>query len=1106
MSLSTLYTRLTGQSEVVLNQSGLGDDGILLFPLLPDLSTSDVTIVVSDGPAWTNDDQDEFTINGQIKDPLFGLTNPTVLFRAFSVGPAVHFSIRINTESGWTLGRGFPALERTEFNLFAFNNVPYFLLSTLEVTADKVEKGLNLFGELTIGDNLSKVVELVSGVDGTHIPVVGKISNAEDYQNIRLRGLLATSTPEFSLPGLLTFRFPVPELVLYASIYKRNQAVNISKRIECDVTLKGSNEDDTVSLPLAMVLPTLVTGWQIMLQPHKHTPLDDFLEFLTLLGSAGQFDLKDLLNDSTGKLNEIRTIIQNFVLNSFYVEISGALNSSPDFKSFSFEIASTGTVWNIIADKLSVSDLKVFFKVDKKGVEYIKSGFVNGGVAIGEGLVINAMVPLPPGSGEWKFSARHSVAISNIDILSKFADNNPVSGMLPSSFGDLSGIILKELNLTYAPSQGKITQMQFAIVTEGDWVIVENQLELISLYLSFSLKNGNNGWGLTGTVQGELIAGSVTIDAQILRQTQQSDWFFSLHANQVPLPGLSDLSRLTGGENALVDIFPGSLLKAQLYLNDPRMGFNLTRKKLESFGFSLQTDQIDFGTVKVLQAGVEVDIVYGGNRDVKVYGSFSISDIDFLLQGEYLDNGGWQLTGDAGMQNPIPIGELMEKLATKFGIADGVPPPLQGMELSDIQLTYNTNSKDFSFAFDTLFTIVGKRVRSNIRIEVTHNNDSYIRRFSGTLYVSDLEFDLLFNETKDTDEIFLATFENRAGKDENIRSLVELISDDESILNASEGISFNLKNALLAIDKDVETKVLFGLDVGGGVDLSKLPLVGESLSGNSKLRLVFRPLLSNKNFDADEINKIKPLVPAGGFDLPKEVNARLEFNIQLLIGDKTINLDLPIGVDDVKNQPPSANVPETTSNHNASGTAVSTVPQNSDGIKWFKVQKQLGPIEFKRVGVQFQGGKLTFLLDASLSLKNLNISLDGLFASSTINPIHPTFGLHGMGIDYRKDPLEIGGAFLRSTLTDPQGNPYDTYDGTAIIRTEKFALAALGSYAYFQGHPSMFIYAFVDVPLGGPAFFFVEGLAAGFGYNRRLIVPSIDKVDKFPLVAEAMAG
>jgi hypothetical protein len=58
----------------------------------------------------------------------------------------------------------------------------------------------------------------------------------------------------------------------------------------------------------------------------------------------------------------------------------------------------------------------------------------------------------------------------------------------------------------------------------------------------------------------------------------------------------------------------------------------------------------------------------------------------------------------------------------------------------------------------------------------------------------------------------------------------------------------------------------------------------------------------------------------------------------------------------------------------------------------------------------------------------------------------------------------------------------------------------------YQDHPSLFLYAVLNAPLGGPSFFFVTGLAAGFGYNRRLNTPTIEEVATFPLVAQAVGG
>lgn len=490
-------------------------------------------------------------------------------------------------------------------------------------------------------------------------------------------------------------------------------------------------------------------------------------------------------------------------------------------------------------------------------------------------------------------------------------------------------------------------------------------------------------------------------------------------------------------------------------------------------------------------------------------GKFTFLGAEFDLFAQHPEaNGGWVIEGHNVPDQSIPIGTLIKQIGDQFGTGSSLPAVLINLEIKQLQVSFNTNTKDFYFFCDTLFPIdkrdETKALDAVIKIELTHNNDKYTRKFSGIVKVGDLQFDLLFQQEQDADTVFLAAFENKAGKEEGIQPLVALITDNPDILKAAEGISFNLKDALLVIDKGTSTKILFGLDIGGGLDLSKLPLIGKMLPENASVRMTFQPLLTNQDFLAPDLDKIRTLVPAGGFQLPKEAKERLGFSMQLMVSQQLFDLSLPIKVDEVKKQPDTAALPAASSA--ATTTTSAAPPATTSNIKWFVIQKQLGPINFGRVGVQYEQSQLYFLLDASLSLAGLTISLDGLFISSTLNPIQPKFGLHGLGIDYKKGPLEIGGAFLRQTFTDKAGNTYDTYDGTAIIRTEKFALAALGSYAYYQGHPSLFIYAFLDVPLGGPAFFFVTGIAAGFGYNRRVVVPGIDGVATFPLVAEAVSG
>ena len=188
-------------------------------------------------------------------------------------------------------------------------------------------------------------------------------------------------------------------------------------------------------------------------------------------------------------------------------------------------------------------------------------------------------------------------------------------------------------------------------------------------------------------------------------------------------------------------------------------------------------------------------------------------------------------------------------------------------------------------------------------------------------------------------------------------------------------------------------------------------------------------------------------------------------------------------------------------------TTTTTGVTATDDAKWFDLQKTFGPVSFKRVGLRYATGSLWFLLDASLTLAGLTISLDGLAFGSPLGKFKPDFRLDGLGIDFNKDPVEIAGSFLHSSWKDPTTNKtVDEYAGSVLIRTKDLTLSALGAYTDLGGNPSLFIYGVLNYPIGGPSFFYVTGLAAGFGYNRRLLAPTVDQVAAFPLVKNATSG
>ena len=290
---------------------------------------------------------------------------------------------------------------------------------------------------------------------------------------------------------------------------------------------------------------------------------------------------------------------------------------------------------------------------------------------------------------------------------------------------------------------------------------------------------------------------------------------------------------------------------------------------------------------------------------------------------------------------------------------------------------------------------------------------------------------------------------------------------------------------------------IFAIQLGdgeAGISLSKLPLIGRQLSAYQDASLNdLQVIAASKAFTQTEVSAISERIPSQTFKLPaKDLDSGFNFSAELRFGGTRQLLALPI----ISRRP---TIPDSTS------TVTPTNPvavASSANAKWFDLQKSLGPLYLDKVGVEYQGATLWFLLDAALTGAGLTISLAGLSVGSSLSSFSPSFNLHGLGIDYQQGPLGIGAAFLR---TETDGQP-DQYDGAAIIKTPEWALAAMGSYTTREGEPSVFIYAFLDYPLGGPPFFFVTGVAAGFGYNRKLIVPSIDKVAEFPLVQQALAS
>lgn len=498
-------------------------------------------------------------------------------------------------------------------------------------------------------------------------------------------------------------------------------------------------------------------------------------------------------------------------------------------------------------------------------------------------------------------------------------------------------------------------------------------------------------------------------------------------------------------------------------------------------------------------------------------GKLNIAAIDLDLLAEYDSNAGWQFQGSAAVENPLPIGNLIDDLKKKFNDDGALPAPLAGLMLKNLQVAFNTLSKDFSFGGEMDFPLErdntgkpkleGKKLALIADIALQSRNGFYQKQISGKLELGALEFDVIFDQTP-TASRFLAAYQDRSGSANNIGDLIKAVSTEPSLIALAQTLQIELKDALLVYDSSgASSRFLFCLDIGGGIDLSGLPLVGKLFSSNQNLGLSFQPLFANQTFTLEELRGLQALVPAGGATLPnKAIAAGMGLAITLRLGNSATVFALPIQLSQTTSNGTSTTQIVASTNGQMSAPVTPGASVANDGVTWLDLQKSFGPVQFQRLGVQLQNGTLAFLLDASLSAAGLTLTLDGLGLSVALKDLaaknfKPAFALRGLGLDYTNSAVEIGGSFLRMQYQDEHGQPCEEYDGMAIIRAESFTLSAIGSYAN-NGQPSLFVYAVLDYPLGGPAFFFVTGLAAGFGYNRFLKMPTIDQVAQFPLITQ----
>lgn len=347
--------------------------------------------------------------------------------------------------------------------------------------------------------------------------------------------------------------------------------------------------------------------------------------------------------------------------------------------------------------------------------------------------------------------------------------------------------------------------------------------------------------------------------------------------------------------------------------------------------------------------------------------------------------------------------------------------------------------------------------------------------------------------------------------------------------------SINFKNVMVIYRKEQKTSkgewlFVLDLDIATKIKLKSLPVVGDLISdevGKEELVPSLRLVVASKAFSIKEIRVLNDKIPDKDDDEEEEEKEKLipPLPVPKKVGTdaseakrsvrKGFSLSGQLGLPDAAKILSLSISPQQAEEEQEElapgGEEEEDNVTNSNLAVWFDIDKTFGPFSLKQIGFQYEEeddeAEIAIVIDAVLKIAGLTLSCDDLGVGISLDDLTPSFKISGIGIEYKNPTIEISGALLRADK-EKNGIKYTEYLGLARLKFDlagkSFGVSAIGAYAYYDGKPSLFLYAVLDVTIIVDPSFIITGFALGFGYNRYLKVPSIDKLLDFPLVAQAV--
>ncbi|MDX2029174.1 MAG: DUF6603 domain-containing protein [Blastocatellia bacterium] len=555
---------------------------------------------------------------------------------------------------------------------------------------------------------------------------------------------------------------------------------------------------------------------------------------------------------------------------------------------------------------------------------------------------------------------------------------------------------------------------------------------------------------------------------------------------------------------------------------------------------------------KIKLGDLQAEIGYRGGLEESNYSVRAYTDLEIgfddhplrlSLSGEFEKQGAGRRWRFSGVQShPITVSQAMQDLANLFQ-EDGKPADnpyhlprfIADTTLDHLGIEVKGGSGGALATTEYAFTLglsipVGEReLRLEMYAQYAKSGAAYALTLTGSLLLDGFALGVAFSKATDgakSDTTLLGSLQTPLKLDSTdlIRAIAPSLAEDVPI-----AVDIELLGLLLAMraggekGEQARREYLFRLSFNLDVGLDGLPLIGRMLADvrfkDGQLLAANRDWRNERIADVNDLlGVIEPSPPSIAApqqpDATVAVGKGITFSGTLQITrDIGFPLFLQFGGDKQQKQLPQPADEKQPATAVAAAPAGSTSAQaQSDARSQSKIDRVIGAVRIKKVALIFEDGRIGLKITGGLALAAFEFELMGMQVTvpqsvlddpSKISEIG--FALDGFGIEIQKGTLSVMGAFLRQHREERNKDgsllAYDEFSGIVQVAFPPLNLTGMGSYAMYQGHPSLFLFVALGYPIPVHPSLLIEGMALGFGIHRDFIPPKLDEVLTYPLVA-----